>query len=543
MKAVDSPRKELIKIQKQIFLRNQRLIDETITISQPEFHRYEKTYRKHLKKYQKIANIAELEKALMQARWIYMGDYHTNPQSQRALLRVLKLLIPQTRQIILCLEFIQQKHQEYIDKYLEYKIKEETFLAKINIKKYFHFDLWHNFKPIFEFARYHHLEICGIESAPFGSGLKKRDEAMAQNIVGLAAENPGYKIFTFVGDLHMAPENLPRQVHRLLEVPPKAQEELLIYQNSDQIYWQLAEAHLEDKVELVRVDEQSFCLLNSSPILSQQSYLAWLDSELGEFEYQEPKSHFWEINDKVLAFFKLKTAFKKNLNREEVELFTFENLSFLERLQDEKIFSKARLEFYKQRVVCGESFFIHSLKWIYLSSIAIHHIAEQASYLIQDAFFERSLLKSSTDKFYADILTAALGFFVSKIFNAKRKCLRLSDYQSFLSYFQQEALSPGRVLNLEVAHLVIKIKEMESKGEMVKNCSELLHKPELFWRLKQGLGYILGEQLYHAFMQNKISRFQIKRLLKKSQLSKEKPAQLYLKLIKKYRKIKLPQRL
>ncbi|MCP5468657.1 MAG: ChaN family lipoprotein [Deltaproteobacteria bacterium] len=524
-------------------MKNQRLIDETISIREPEFHRYERTYRNHLKKYQKISEIPELKKSLASARWIYMGDYHTNPQSQRALLRVLKLLIPQTTQVIICLEFLQQKHQEYIDNYLEYRIKEETFLAKINIKKYFHFDLWHNFKPIFEFARYHHLEICGIESAPMGSGLKRRDQAMAQNIVGVATENPGYKIFTFVGDLHMAPENLPRQVHHLLEVPPQPGEELLIYQNSDQIYWQLAEAHLEDKVELVKVDEQSFCLLNSSPILNQQSYLGWLDSELGDFEYQEPKNNFWELTKKILDFFKLKTQFNKLNHPEEIELFTFEDLGFLDHLQKEKIFSKKKLEFYKQRVKCGESFFITELKWVYLSSIVIHHIAEQSAYLIQETFIDPTMIKTEEDQFYEGVLSKALGFCISKIFNSKRKCLRLNDYQNLLEYLKQESSLRNHSINYELACLIIEVKALESDGELIKSFHDFHSQPELSYRLKQGLGFILGEKLYHAFMQAKLSRLEIKNLLKKTYLHRGTSAQTYLKLVKKYCQISLPQRL
>lgn len=260
-----SPREELIKIQKQIFRKNQRVIEESILVSEKGFHNYEKNYLRHVKKFQEPVEIEELKRALGQAKWIFMGDYHTNHQSQRALLRVLKLLITQTDQFVICLEFLQKKHQASVDKYLKRRISLNAFLKHINIRKHFYFDLWENFEPIFDFARYYQLDIYGIESAPYGAGLKRRDEAMAKNLAEISNQRLGFKLLTFVGDLHIAPENLPRQVLKVMGNGYRREDALYIYQNSEKIFWRLAEANLEDKVDIVRVDDQSYCLINTPP--------------------------------------------------------------------------------------------------------------------------------------------------------------------------------------------------------------------------------------------------------------------------------------
>ncbi|MCE9625932.1 MAG: ChaN family lipoprotein, partial [Deltaproteobacteria bacterium] len=257
-----SPREELIKIQKQIFRKNQKIIEESILVSEQGFAKYEQDYLRHVKNFRSIAGIDDLKQALVKADWIYLGDYHTNRQSQRALLRLLKMLIGQTDRFVLCLEFLQKRHQPHADRYLAGKISLTRFLKLINLRKHFYFDLWENFEPIFDFAKYYQLGVYGIEAAPFGAGLKKRDEAMAKTLAEVHALHPEDKKIVFVGDLHIAPENLPRQVHKALgkaDVPKKVH---FLYQNTEKIYMRLDEEQLEDKDEYVRLDENSFCLNN-----------------------------------------------------------------------------------------------------------------------------------------------------------------------------------------------------------------------------------------------------------------------------------------
>ncbi|MGH7829425.1 MAG: hypothetical protein ACREP8_04550, partial [Candidatus Binatia bacterium] len=72
-----SPREELIRIQKKIFKKNQKLIDDSILVSEKGFAAYERNYLKHVKDYESEVSLSEFKKALLDAQWIYMGDYHT----------------------------------------------------------------------------------------------------------------------------------------------------------------------------------------------------------------------------------------------------------------------------------------------------------------------------------------------------------------------------------------------------------------------------------------------------------------------------------
>ncbi len=534
-----SPREELIQIQKKVFRKNQKIIEESILVSELGFARYERNYLRRLEKIREVATAQDLKLALGEAQWIYMGDYHTNRQSQRALLRILKMMITQTDQFVLCLEFLQKRHQPYVDKFLRGKISLNTFLKRINLRKHFYFDLWENFEPIFDFARYYQLDLYGIESAPLGAGLKKRDKAMAENIAEIAQKNSEFKILAFVGDLHIAPENLPAKVRKTVGEEYSKGKELFLYQNSEKIYFQLAEQHLEDKVEVVRIDDNSFCLMNTPPIVWQQSYLNWLENEEGEIDYQDPKHSFLELAQNIAGFLDIKLPRSKD----EVEVFTCGDLSFLERLKDDPDFTLKERKIIKRQVELSESYYIPKHKWVYLANVSLNHAAEEASHFIRHLVAGDEFPRNSEDAFYANVLHEAIGFFGSKFINHKRKCLREKDFKSLMEYFKKVRVPRDRTFELEIAHSVIEVKKLERKGRPIADPKAMHRHHDLFFGVSHALGYMLGEMLYHAMIQEKLSKQEARALFEDPFSKPGEPFQVYMGLMKRFSKIALPHRL
>lgn len=531
-----SPREELIRIQKQIFKKNQRIIDDSIFVSEKGFHAYEEHYRNHIKKYKKPSSVPELKWALEDAQWIYMGDYHTNRQSQRAFLRILKMLITRTDHFLICLEFLQKKHQKQVEKFLRKRIKKTTFLKNINLRKDFYFDLWENFEPIFDFAKYYQVEIFGLEAAPFGAGLRKRDEAMAETLAELADRFPGYKMLIFVGDLHIAPENLPAQVAKAVGEYYDPDEELFIYQNSESIYWKLASDHLEDKVDIVKIDDKSFCLINTPPIVWQQSYLNWLENEEGEFDYEDPKHSFIELTKQISKFLGLRLPKRKD----EVEVFTCGDLTFLERLKEDPEFTEEERKKIKRQVALSESYYIPRRKWVYLANVSLNHAAEEAAHFIRHLVAGDEFPRTPEDAFYANVLHEAMGFFGSKIINSKRKCLRVKDFKSMVEYFKRARIPENREGDLEIALAVLELKKREKRGRPLGDAEEFVKHHDLFFGVSHALGYMLGEILYHAMMQGLFSKVQARKLFKNPFAKEGDPFAVYSDLLEKYGNIPLP---
>jgi uncharacterized iron-regulated protein len=286
-----SPREELLAIQKEIFRRNQRLIEDSISIQEKGFEAYQREYRRHVTQFEHVSTKEELLEAILAADIIYVGDYHTNAQAQRGFLRILKMLIEKTDRFVVALELIHKRYQSAIDQFLAGESSEREFLEEIKLKRRWYFDLWPNFQPIFDFSKYHHLKIYGVESAhSMNSTLKSRDLACAQRLAEISKQHPGHKLLVFIGDLHISPEHLPADLKSLQKPHDAPKKELIIFQNSEQIYWKLASMGLEEKTEIVRIDETSFCLTNTPPIVWQQSYINWLEHEEGEIDFPTPST-------------------------------------------------------------------------------------------------------------------------------------------------------------------------------------------------------------------------------------------------------------
>jgi len=539
-----SPRQELLIIQKKIFERNEAMIRSQALVQEPGFLSYEKRYKKHVRNYERISQQEELIEAILASDIIYLGDYHTNEQSQRTLLRLLKLIleksIPEKSiKIGLGLELIQKRHQSLLNAFVDGKMEESLFLNKINFKKYWYFDLWQNFKPIFDFARFHQIPLFAIEwSLANTASLKKRDGQSAQLIASALQKNPEMKFFVFIGDLHIAPEHLPREVNQELKKRGVQKKELIIYQNSESIYWKLAEEELEDKTEIVKVGENEFCIINTPPIVWQQSYLNWLENEEEAIDYGDAKHSFLEFLKQIDDFLGL----KPRLDPDKVEVFTCGDLSFLKALSEDEIFSKEDIRKIKNQVLASESYCIPQRGYVYLGNLSINHASEEAAHYLKYLCSGREGPRSSVDAFYANILHEALGFFGSKIINHKRKCFHEREYSHLLRYFCSGPVPRRRRIEMEIALLILDHKVKERKGIPIASKKYFKSRHELFFGVTHGLGYMLGDLLYYALLGEKITKEEIRELFWDPMKGEGEPFQLYKRLLRKVRGVKIPKR-
>ncbi len=535
-----SPRQELLALQKQVFRQNQRLIEDSISVVEKGFEKYRKTYLGYVRKFDHVATPEELQAAIAEADIIYVGDYHTNPQSQRAFLRVLKMAAQTGFRLSVALELIHRRYQPEIERFLASKIEEETFLKKIHLTRRWYFDLWKNFQPLFDFAKYHQFKVYGVESAHTRhSTLQSRDQACAELLVKILSQNPEEKLFVLIGDLHLAPPHLPVKVSRLLKKKKLKKKELFLYQNSEQIYWQLAAMQEEEKAEIVRIDARSFCIMNTPPIVWQQSYINWLEHEEGEIDFSDAKASFLELVDRIAGFLGMTLPKEK----EEVEVYTCGDLSFLERLEKESDFSRQDIQRIKKQIRASESYYIPKKKIAYLGSLSLNHVAEEASHFIRHLCAGDEFPRDPVDAFYANALHEALGFLGSKMINHHRKCLHEKDFERILFFFRDQTHVPkDRSLELDVAHLVLELKALEKQGKLISSAKVIQQHDALFFAVTHALGYMLGDRLFYALMAGKISKDEIYELYYNPFAESGDPGWVYQHLLQRLRKIRLPRR-
>lgn len=401
--AILSPREELLAIQKKIYRSNQRLINDSVVHEDRSFQNYERRYLRAVSRYCEVASYEALFQRISKSDIVLVGDYHTLNQSQRSFLRLCRHYVAQDSQFAIFLEVIQVKHQTILDQYLSDKIVEATFLKKIGFREHWFFDLWANFKPLFDFARHHGLPVRGLEEDPrLGLNLLARDQAWATTIAHYQQKHPDQKLFVLVGDLHLAPTHLAKS---LLKHLPHLRI-LTLYQNSVAIYWQLAAQGLEDQVNLVKISDDEFCRVHTPPIICQQSYLNWLEHEEGELDYTNARQIFLDYLHQIAELLEIKVGPEV----EDVEVFTSGDLSFLKKLKESKVFSQKELREIKRQILRSESYTIPKTKYVYLANLSVNHAAEEAAHTLKFLTSGQEFPRPMQDAFYMAILHEALGY-------------------------------------------------------------------------------------------------------------------------------------
>ena len=312
-----------------------------------------------------------------------------------------------------------------------------------------------------------------------------------------------------------------------------------MYQNSEPIYWHLAKKGLEDKTEVVKINENSFCRMHTPPVVCQRSYLNWLEHEEGEIDYADAKHSFVELVERISHFLKIDLGEEK----ENVEVFTCGDISFLNRVQSSRRFSKEEIQTIKQQIIASQSYYIPKLRFVYLSNISLNHAAEEASHFIKHICSGEEKPRDSFDAFYANALHEALGFFGSKIINHKRKSWHEKDFQKLIRYFQSITPQSERHLEFETALLVVQCKKLEANGEALNDMGVFRNKPDLFFTVTHALGYMLGDYLYYALLDGVVTKSEIRHLFYDPWKGFGKPFQIYWTLLTKVRGIKIPKRM
>lgn len=531
-----TPRQELLQIQKKIFARSQSLISSHSLVPEKGFDLYEKQYRRHVKTYQESASLEELREKMHEANIVFVGDYHTNKQSQRAFLRLLRWMVAdQVSDLVIGLEIVRHTHQKYIDAYLKNEISESEFLKKIEFKEYWYFDLWENFKPIFDFARENDLPIVAIEKYSSSKvSLAKRDEDTAKLIAQYVEKKPHSKMMVLIGDLHVAPDHLPRETQKNFKLKKISYKPLTIYQNCEEIYWKLAEDALEHRVEVVRVRPREYALMTTPPIIWQQSFLNWLEHEEG-VNYEDAKHSFLEILRQIAHFLDITLPG----DAEDVEVFTCGDFSFLKWLEREENFSKKDFLKIKEQILSSESYCIPQKKIVYLGNLSLNHAGEEASHYLKSLCSGPEVPRDLIDAFYANILHEALGFFGSKIINHKRKCFHEREYQNLIGYWRD---NPTMERRFETEMAVLILQHLKLDGNDLPPLRYFKMKPKIFLGVTHGLGYMLGDKLYYGLLAKRINKQEIRDLFYASLQEEREPLRIYRRLLKKLKGVKIPKR-
>jgi hypothetical protein len=541
-------RQQLIKIQRAVYRKNLRKIKMSLA-ADGAVNRYSREYHHFLRHYRSIITASDLIKYVLTCDIVYHGDYHTLRQSQRSVLRVLRE-IADKRPIILCLEMFHRDDQHLLDSFMKNGLTLEEFLTKIEYRKKweFPFDTW---KPVIDLCKQYGIRVYGINSPPDDrhNEFSTRDTNAAKIIGTLAIRNPGTLLYVVDGDFHIAPSHLPARVEEKLKAFDITLKRAIICQNDANLYWQLADRHKEDS-DVLQIDDDTFCIINTTPANKLQSYLNWLESTGDAFHPQHAE---WEDlsddfgNTTIPGLVKTICAILALPYPEDavsrLEIYYGNHLDFIGIISRSKNLSRL-LPGIRRKIRMDEGFLIQYDKdgtesyLIYLPNSNLNMAAEEAAHFVHAVFSGRHHgFTASFDGFYRTAIAEAIGFFGSKLINERRKVQTRTGLKKFLGSFARHKATPTREeqRKIRLSHLILQHLYLES---LSRNPADFLekfkgiytNKKDISVELATQLGYMLGNKLFYAVKKRKLSMQEVLDLVKKKFEEPGKAFETYLSL-------------
>lgn len=531
-----SAREELLNLQRSLYERIRADIDDYLGKPTASIARYRAEYNRELQDYDRLANKAELVREVIKSDIVYCGDYHTLRQSQRTVIKILREAVAQGRKVILGLEMVHQEDQKLLNGYMLGTVDEQRFLKGIQYEDTWNFD-WPHYKQLFDFSKKHKLPVYGLNCrVPKARlALQKRDEGAARRLGKLVQAHPDALIFVLYGDLHVCSKHLPAATqHELKRLNLGSnRKQLTIYQNSEPLYWTLAARGLEQKVDVLKIADGRYCVMNTPPWVKLQTYLTWLENkgafasdseEFGDREDSYDYYHrMWDMADTIATFLNLRKEHLDEFNvfsSGDVEFLDFLN-NYLKRLRSK---NRTAVELLRAEVIYNGTSILPSEEMIYLSTLSVNKSAEKIAQFIHCKSSNSELIPASRKTaatqealYFGRILLEAIGYIGSKIINYKRKCDFIDDYKKMLRLFKgRRAL--GRIKDQrEMSRLVLLHHQCEqaqvSGGKRDRRWRTLYTQPpRILYGITQAVGQMLGERLYQAVIDNHIDKTTLRRL-------------------------------
>lgn len=521
-----SPRDQLLKMQRIILRQLKQSVHRLQGEPPPEIEKYYQAYKREFKSYQKISNKTELLRAAKNADVVFGADFHPFAQSQRTHLRILRELVKSRRPLVLAMEAIESRFQNQVDAYLDGETDDKTFLKKINYTRSWGFP-WENYKILFDFARNYDLPVYGINKSDFSAGdLARRDQYSAQQIVNLRERFPQAIIYVVYGDLHLASSHLPRLTKKLLGGKLKTRF-LTVFQDSETLYWRLAKRRLEERVDVLKLRGDAYCVVNSPPWIKWQAYLNFLERSIDagdtdlSMDYGDHISHFVKVIQKVWKIDRPMTDF---------HTFAEGDVRFAQQISGE--LPKKDIGRIMALVRNERSFFIPRPPVFYLHSFDVNHVVTLVGQYIHAKLRRESRVHLDFPKDFVPLLwTEAIGFFASKLINNRRKFSSIadlpSDHRVTLIALEQRlreqmALKTGRPLRPVRRHRVRRLHDYFDAARVV--------------------GAILGNRIYTAFQSSQLDIATLQQWLRVPVDSNPRFFRFYISILRQLKSVQEEQR-
>jgi len=533
-----SARQEEIAFHKQMVRRLKREISQ---IDRNSRRKYLREFDEEYRGYSEAASFDDLIVAAYKADIVYLGDYHALPQSQHFIARLVEAIAARSRHVHVGVEMVFGRYQRVLERWLKGEIDDPEFLKRIRYHQEWGYD-WASFRQILAVARARDLPVLAIDCEPRNGFrfIRRRDRYAARRIVGALEKDPLAKVVVVFGESHLAATHLPARVRELLRSRNLERRDLVVVQNVEKIYWQLADAGAPQE-DVVKCGENRFCAFTASPLAKYEAYRQTLDRWSTEGAGSEEQDldltpTLYTMIDTILRFLRVDkyrcpsagasgaTDFLVDLYP---EVYSDVDLREFRQLLKASGFDKREVEEVNYHVRRNGSCFLPRLNAIYIGQFNLVHGGEEAAHFVNMALkgelYEHGARSyPRPDLFYVAVMEEALGFFGSKLIDPRRNHFFETEFYRYYKKSPEVIERETGYKHAQFCQIIDFIllhkrfeRGYETYPEVPKALLEGIHGVEHFNVLTHEIGYFLGQQLYDGYHGGRIRRDEIQALFRR----------------------------
>jgi len=508
--------------------------------------------------YDSVLASEQLSELLQESDIILIGDYHALPASQRFAGSLIEQAAHNTeRPVVLGLETVFSRDQHILDEWLCDEIDEQELRERIRFDLDWGYE-WEPFSALLRNARQHAKAIYGLDCMP-RQDLRKisaRDRHAAAKIAEVRQRHPDALILILFGESHLAPKHLPRLIHERL--PDEGL--LTVLQNVDALYWKAAGESC-DRVEAVRVTDDVVCVFNATPLEKYESYRFCLDRWSREGTGAPDLSPtIYNLIDGLLRFLGVNLYSSHNTTQPKFlvdslpEVYCRNSDALLRKLLSRKGVTEHEKKTMLARVEASGSVYLPRVNAFYICEFQMMHAAEEAARFLHHACRglplrtngNGSAAEAHEDAFYTRALENALAYFGSRVLYPARPPARESELYELYDQTREDV---EQQTSFEFQEFIRMVDFLALHRGFERNARRYPQPPkpiqeglrcegEKLDYLTQQLGYMLGSDLYDAYLEGRVTRRFLKGLFL---LHLEQPGtarSAYFALVKKVRAAK-----
>ena len=529
-------------------------VEREIRATDPHPRRkYLRDFTEAYTQYCRVLGQGQLADEFAAADILLVGDYHALPSCQQFAAELVENLRAAGHEVILGLEMIFARDQRAVNEWQAGRLSDDGLRQRTKYDQEWGYD-WEPMRELLVRAKGAGALVRGLDCLPRGDlrRIGRRDRHAALEIADIRFDHPEAKIVVLFGESHLAPEHLPKLVRAAV---PEARV-LTVLQNVDALYWQ-ASGEPGDAVRAVRVNEDTVCVFNATPLEKYERYRLCIE----RWRLERPGAP-----DVAPTFYNLVNALLQFLNLDEEEAFSRSRFeaellpsvisieegddlsSVLERPQRAVLsagpatrqpMSQLEKAAIRDRLRHAGICYLPALNTVLVQRFEIGWAAEEAARFICCAGWGEVGLPEDggpgEKAFYRACLQHAVVEYGSRVLCPGREARRDWELYDLYGEDREQVETRLRVSHGELVRLidfVVLHRDFEQNARQYRVVPELIregrgYSAEKFAFVTQWLGRLLGVELYEGYLRGWVTKRIVSRIVRQRA---EKPKAAYFHL-------------